>query len=253
MTGRGSSAGAARLLCAAASAALAGAPVFAQSAPAPQQPQPIEPAELDPNAPLAPMPDLGVEWPDLNAKDTAAPPAATTVAPPNATPTTPPKGKGATIQDGTGDIRYTVAVEGLAAIGDAEGLLTAFRQQSTLEAERKHPANAAQVARRASADADLLVELLRSQGYYDAMVDPSTQRAGDTLQVVLTADPGEQYKFASVELPGLQAAGPEGAKLRDIFAIKPGDPVVAQDVIAAGLALTTALGEQGYAEAKIGE
>ena len=30
---------------------------------------PIDPAELDPSAPLAPMPDLGVDWPDLNAKD----------------------------------------------------------------------------------------------------------------------------------------------------------------------------------------
>src|SRR5690348_4536076 len=198
MSGRGSSAGAARLLCAAASAVLASAPAFAQSAPPPSQPQPAEPAELDPNAPLAPMPDLGVEWPDLNAKDTTPPPATTTAA--------PTKGKATAAQDGAGDIRYTVAVEGLDAIGGAEDLLTAFRQQSTLEAERKHPANAAQVSRRAGADADLLTELLRSQGYYDATVDPSTQRVGDTLQVLLTADPGEQYKFASVELPGLDAA-----------------------------------------------
>jgi len=245
MTGRGSSAGAARLLCAAASAALAGAPALGQTAPTAQSPQPTEPAELDPNAPLAPMPDLGVEWPDLNTKETVTPP------PPSVT--TPEKTKSAKVESGTGDIRYTVAVEGLAAVGGSEDLVSAFRQQSTLEAERKHPANAAQVARRASADADLLVELLRSQGYYDAVVDPSTQRAGDTLQVVLTADPGEQYKFASVELPGLAAAGPDAAKLRDVFAVKPGDPVIAPDVIAAGVALTTALGEQGFAEAKVGE
>ena len=245
MTGRGSSAGAARLLCAAACAALAGAPAFAQTAPAPQQPQPTEPAELDPNAPLAPMPDLGVEWPDLNATDTAAPPAAT--------PATPSKGKAAAVEDGAGDIRYTVAVEGLDAIGGADDLLAAFRQQSTLEAERKHPANVAQVARRAGADADLLTELLRSQGYYDATVAPSTQRAGNTLQVLLTADAGEQYKFASVELPGLDAAGTDAKKLRDAFGVKAGDPVIAQDVIAAGAALTTALGEEGFAGAKVGE
>ena len=252
MTGRGSNAGAARLLCAAASAALAAAPAFGQTAPPPQQPQPIEPAELDPNAPLAPMPDLGVEWPDLNTKDTAAPaPAAT--APPEGAAAEPTKSKKVAIEDGTGDIRYTVAVEGLSAVGGAESLLTAFRQQSTLEAERKHPANAAQVARRAGADADLLAQLLRSQGYYDATVDPSTKRAGDTLQVVLTVDLGEQYKFASVELPGLNAAGPDAKKLRDAFAVKAGDPVVAQDVIAAGVALTTALGEEGFAEAKVGD
>src|SRR5206468_3960622 len=45
----------------------------------------------------------------------------------------------------------------------------------------------------------------------------------------------------------------DAARLRDIFGVKSGDPVVATDVIAAGVALTTALGEQGYAEAKIGE
>ena len=37
------------------------------------------------------------------------------------------------------------------------------------------------------------------------------------------------------------------------IAIKNGDPVIAQDVIASGLALKTALGEEGFAEAKIGE
>ena len=65
--------------------------------------------------------------------------------------------------------------------------------------------------------------------------------------------PGQQYRFASVELPGLDAAGPDAARLRDIFAVKAGDPVIAADVIAGGLALTQALGEEGFASAKIGE
>src|SRR5581483_2842817 len=120
---------------------------------------------------------------------------------------------------------------------DAEDLLKAFRQQSTLEAERKDAANAAQIGRRANADADLLAELLRSRGYYDADVTPSTDRNGNLLRVILTADPGVQYRFASVELPGLEAAGADAAKLRAAFAVKAGDPVIAQDVIAAGLAL----------------
>jgi translocation and assembly module TamA len=95
--------------------------------------------------------------------------------------------------------------------------------------------------------------LLRAQGYYDALVEPRTEKAGDALRVVLSADPGPQYRFASVDLPGLAAAGPEATQLRDIFGVKPGDPVIASDVIAGGVALTTALGEQGYAEAKLGE
>ena len=190
------------------------------------------------------MPDLGVEWPDLNAKDNEPPPAAAAQ---------PQKATSGSVSQNGGEIRYMVQVEGLASVGDTEDLLKAFRQQSTLEAERKNPANAAQIGRRAGADADLLVQLLRSQGYYDAVVEPRTEAEGDRLLVVLAAEPGEQYRFASVELPGLDAAGPLAARLRDIFAVKAGDPVIAQEVIAGGAALTTALGEQGFAQAKFGQ
>ncbi|HEX8840049.1 MAG TPA: BamA/TamA family outer membrane protein [Sphingomicrobium sp.] len=152
-----------------------------------------------------------------------------------------------------GNIRYTVAVEGLPPLGAFEDLLTAFRKQSALEAERKHPANAAQIGRRAEADAELLTELLRSQGYYDAAVEARTDKAGEALQVVLTADPGQQYRFASVDLPGLEKAGAEATRLREVFGVKAGDPVIASDVIAGGVALTQALGEEGFASAKVGE
>jgi translocation and assembly module TamA len=237
MSGRGLSVGAARLLCAVGGCALVSAPAFGQAAP---PPPPSDTGELDPNAPLAPLPELGVEWPELDATETAPP------------PTEVPAGKIQT-SEAVGSVRYAVDVDGLTAVGNAEELLTAFRKQSTLEAERKDEANAAQIGRRASADADLLAELLRSQGYYDAVVEPRTERNGDELRVILTADPGAQYRFASVELPGLDAAGPETASLREAFAVKAGDPVIAEDVIAAGVALATALGEQGYAEAKVGE
>jgi len=191
------------------------------------------------------MPDLGIAWPDLQPSDSAPPPAAT--------PATPKRTAKRGAANSSGDIRYTVQVEGLAAIGNAEDLLHEFRKQSALEAEHKDPANAAQIGRRASADADLLTELLRSQGYYDANVEARTDAQGGLLRVVLTADPGQQYRFASVELPGLEAAGSDAARLRDIFSVRPGDPVIATDVIAGGVALTQALGEEGFASAKIGE
>jgi translocation and assembly module TamA len=188
------------------------------------------------------MPDLGVDWPDLNAKDEAPP-----VAAPN------PQPQAATEEESTGDRKYSVSVEGLNSVGNVEDVLTAFRQQSALEGDRNKAANSAQIDRRSRADADLLEELLRSQGYYDADVEPRTERAGNALRVVLVAQPGEQYRFASVELPGLESAGPETEKLRNAFGVKAGDPVIAADVIGAGLVLRTTLGEQGYASARIGE
>src|SRR5260221_9260140 len=118
----------AQLSCpAAAAGAFCPAPSLAQPAPPGPLP-PADPVELDPNAPLDPMPNLGVAWPELNAKDTAAP----------AAPAVPQR-KGRTPAPVSGDMRYTVTVEGLASVSDAAELLRAFRQQSALEAERKNP------------------------------------------------------------------------------------------------------------------
>lgn len=244
MDGRGFRVTRARWWCAAAASALLPGPLLAQGLPPSPAPVPSPPdaAELDPNAPLDPMAGLGVAWPELNAKDTALPPS------PAAS-----KRKGRTQAVVTGETRYTVQIEGLSSVGEAEELLRSFRQQSALQAERKDPANAAQIGRRAGADADLLAQLLRSEGYYDASVEPRTDKSAGGLSVILTVDPGQQYRFASVELPGLDAAGPDAARLRASFGVNAGDPVVATDVIAAGVALTSALGEQGYAGARLGE
>ena len=121
MIGRVSPGRAARLLCAAATLPLASA-ALAQTAPPPSQAQaePPDAAELDPSAPLAPLPDLGVDWPDLNANDTAAPAAATAPARQST--------------ESASTLRYTWALEGLGSIGAAEDLVKAFKQQSALEA-----------------------------------------------------------------------------------------------------------------------
>ena len=237
MSGRGSARRAAQLHCAAALGAILASPALAQ-APQPA-PTPSGPAELDPSAPLDPMPDLGVDWPDLNAKD-------------QSTVALPGQGDGQADQ-GAGERKYVMVIEGLGDVGGREDLLKAFRLGSVLQADRKDPANAAQIDRRSRADADLLEQLLRSQGYYDADVEPRTEPSGDVLRVVLEAVPGQQYRFASVELPGLEGAGPEAATLRTAFGINTGDPVIAQEVIDGGLALKIALGERGFAEAKFGE
>jgi translocation and assembly module TamA len=230
----------ARLLCAAASTALACGPALAQQAqPRQPPPAPADPADVDPSAPLAPMPDIGVPWPDLSK------------APPEQVAPEAPQGE--VITDTSAERNYTIAIDGLDRVGDAQALVDEFQKQSALYEGRKDTANAAQIQRRSESDADLLAEILRSQGYYDAVVEPDIEPAGQVLRVTLQADPGVQYKFQSVELPGLDAAGTDSAKLRESFAVKAGDPVVASDVIAANVALKVALGEEGFALAKIGD
>jgi translocation and assembly module TamA len=207
--------------------------------------QPAGSAELDPNAPLEPLPDLGVEWPDMNAPDAQQP---------IATPEEQVVVEERPVAIDVGEVRrYSVLLEGISGIADEETLFTAFDEQSALRKGRGEAANAAQIDRRSRADVDLLAELLRSRGYYDAVVEPRIENAANGLTVVLAAEPGRQYTFQSVTLPGLESAGQEATALRKAFAVQAGDPVIAEDVIDAGTALQVALGEEGFALAEIGE
>jgi translocation and assembly module TamA len=229
---------AAQLLCAAAWSALACPPAFAQQQPSQTPPQP---ADIDPSAPLDPMPDIGVPWPEIGT------------APPEEQSSPETAAGESAITDTASEHYYAITIAGLERLGNSAELVKSFEKQSALYEGRKQEANAAQIQRRAEDDSGLLAELLRSQGYYDAFVEPVIEPEGNVLRVTLEAQPGEQYRFQSVELPGIEAAGPDSETLRQSFGVKAGDPVVAQDVIAADLALKVALGEEGFALAKIGE
>jgi len=236
-----------RWLAGCAGLALGAAQLCAQAAPPAS-----DPAELDPSAPLDPMSDLGVEWPDLNQAEPALPPEIEGVAPEAAAEATEQAAEG--VEDAAAARAYRWSVEGLEGLAAADEIRAGFDERSTLKSDRNHTANAAQIDRRARADAELLAELLRSQGYYDASVEPEIVSAAGGLVVSLMAAPGQQYHFESVELPGLEAAaGGEAGPLREAFAVKAGDPVVAQTVVEASVAFQVALGERGFATAKVGE
>src|SRR4051794_40842084 len=112
MSGWGSARRIAQLHCATALGVILAAPAIGQAAPSP--PSPSAPGELDPSAPLDPMPDLGVAWPVLDAQDQA--------------PAQPGQAATAAAED-AGERRYTIVIEGLPPIGGADDLLKAFRQQ----------------------------------------------------------------------------------------------------------------------------
>jgi translocation and assembly module TamA len=193
---------------------------------------------LDPSAPLAPLPDLGVDWPDVEKE-----PDAEIAETPDAS-----------ISDASAEREYAVQIEGLDSIADSPTLLEEFNSLSTLMANREDPANAAQLDRRAREDADLLIELLRAHGHYDASVatEVSTAPDSDRVQVALRAEPGPLYRFSDVQLPGLEEAGDDASALRAAFGVDPNDPVSSPLVIAGEAALRVELGERGYAFAEVG-
>lgn len=195
-------------------------------------------ASIDPSAPLDPMSDIGIDWPDL-ARD-----------PDEAIATTPDS----TVADAATERSYTVSIAGLDD-ALAATLRPQFDQLSTLMQNRRDPANAAQIDRRAREDADLLGELLRAHGYYDAAVRTSVEAAaaaGGPIRALLEAEPGPLYRFAEVSLPGIEAAGADSVPLREAFGITPSDPVDAGAVTAGEAALRAELGRRGYVFAEIG-
>ncbi|PTQ10294.1 hypothetical protein CLG96_12205 [Sphingomonas oleivorans] len=231
-----------RTLTAIAAALLLTMPADAQDAP-PVTDQPLPDADgdsLDPDAPLTPLPDLGVDWPDVSGAE--APPG---VPARPGSPTEPQNAEGRAL-------RYQVILSGLQGLPDS--LRTRFNELSTLKAGEDKPANTAQIDRRAREDETLLRDLLRAYGHYAAEVTTGVEAgAGDSLTVSLGVEPGPVYNFSSVSLEGVEKTGAKAEGLRRTFGVAPGDPVNA-DAVAGGQArLKEELGQQGFPFARVGE
>ncbi|MEQ1548287.1 MAG: BamA/TamA family outer membrane protein, partial [Chakrabartia sp.] len=194
-----------------------------------------DPLALDPETPLADLPDIGIAWPELKSEpiDPSQPAAQTEIAE---------------------ERRYKVSIEGMDGVS-ADQLAARFDALSVLKANEGKPANIAQIDRRAREDADVLVQLLRADGYYDSVVETRVEPGTATtpLTVFLTIEPGPLYRFSDVAVTGLGEAGPKGVELRNAFTVDVRDPVDADDVIASESTLTTLLSREGFPFAKIGE
>ena len=206
------------------------APLAAQVAPVPPAQQPAPEAPLDPAAPLAELPGIGVDWPDLSAE-----------------PATPADRQA----DAAAERRYSWRIDGVDTVASAV-LRQRFAQLSALDTHDGDPANAAQLDRRAREDADLLVTLLRAEGYYDARVATRVEPGVRPL-VVLDATPGALYRFDAVTLAGVEAAGDKAPALTGAFGVGARDPVNADAVASGETALRAALGRQGFPFARVGE
>ncbi|MHA6722093.1 autotransporter assembly complex protein TamA [Sphingomonas sp. RS2018] len=228
--------GPARRPCAIAAAWLAFAPftAHAQDAPATPPPAPADGGGLDPASPMAPLPGIGVDWPDLTsapADQDAVSTERAQIAP---------------------ETRYSYKLIGIDGVASAL-LRQRFDAESSLRANRDDKALSAQVDRRAREDAGLLETLLRAEGYYDARVTTRVEPQAGALVVTLEAEPGALYRFADVELAGVQAAGAKADTLRDAFGIARDAPVNSDTIAAAEDRLRTAVGEEGFAFARVGE
>lgn len=216
--------------------------------------------------PLDAMPDIGVDWPDMAQPDRVAPlpddpadPAAQAVdaAPLPADPasTQEPVEEAASFADTGEERRYSVQLNGVDAIADAQ-FTQRFDELSVLKQGEGKAANLAQINRRMKEDGELLDRLLRAKGYYAARIRSAVTAppaGSDRLSVAFDIVPGTQYLLASVDVLGLAEAAGQEARLRAAFPPKPGDPVDADAILAGRDALATKLAESGFPFARVDE
>ncbi|MBK8629770.1 MAG: BamA/TamA family outer membrane protein [Sphingomonadales bacterium] len=197
-------------------------------------PASADPGQLDAEAPLDAMPDIGVAWPDMAApvageESAAAQPAE------------------------LAERRYKVVLEGVEALA-ATPVRERFETLSTLKAGEKSAANSAQIQRRIRQDSALLDTVLRASGHYDAQIDSEVENAADgTLTVRMVVTAGPLYRFENVQISGLDKAGDQKEAFGAILGIEAQDAVDADDVTGGATALERTMRQSGYPFAKVGE
>ena len=247
-------------------------------APAAEQGTAIVVPELDPGSPLAPLPELQLAWPEdavLPAVEELSPEPDIELAEQAA------KDQLAAAGIGPGEAAPRLADAEVTGLGKGvelafpagedmagrDDVADRFAELSTLRRLRDDDDTIAQVARRARADRDLLLRTLRNYGYYDAEVyqtlggvrereageAPSAGETPGEARVRFDVLPGPQYMFGAIDLGNLAATGSDLPGLRAAFELQPGDPVLGDRIVAERLDLDIALGETGYAFAKVAE
>lgn len=154
---------------------------------------------------------------------------------------------------------------------EMEDLTDRFESLSSLRTLGKNGENLAQMTRRAHDDVDVLVQILRLYGYYDAEVsqnliglsagsDVVQSAPATTTKTTATAAitvrfeivPGTRYPLAAITLGDI-ARSPDQAVLLTALALKTGDPANTETILAARDRLIDQLGHIGYAFNKVGD
>ncbi len=213
---------------------------------------------LQPDAPMASLPELSVDWPDeleLAPLPSVEPDEDIRFAEPAVQAT--PLGESGVVEQISPEL-----VLAFPASTEAFPLRTEFIERfealSTVEQLEGNGESVAQLAARARADEELLVEMLRVYGYYNAQVIRSVvvpgndEQSDEAGQVRFDIIPGQRYRFGEIDLGKLNTA-PDAGLLRAAFEIETGDLMSSDRIVEEKADLDLTLGENGYPFAEIGE
>ncbi|MXP26590.1 BamA/TamA family outer membrane protein [Altererythrobacter indicus] len=158
--------------------------------------------------------------------------------------------------DKTVKVPYTVKVNGLASADDEAktDMAGMFKDLSALE-ESDDAANTAQVAARLTEDSALIKRILASQGWYGAQtntrIERSTSDNGLPLTAVIDVTPGKRYSFSDIVIKADPTIPPD--LIQKNFALKVGEPIIADRVQGAEAKIAVTLPQEGYPFATVGQ
>ncbi|WP_219993577.1 autotransporter assembly complex protein TamA [Asticcacaulis tiandongensis] len=190
-----------------------------------------------PEAPPLSDPALEAALPPLETYDLTAAPDAEVVA--NNDSDTPPP------------VRYDTRFEGF----HATHIDRAFKDLSVLRDGKGTAGNLSQLRARLQEDEILALRLLKSHGYYDAVVRsridlPSADNPESRATAVISVVPGEIYTLSSIAIEADPTEPP--TLIRDALPLNPGDAIDADLIKSAEANVTLTLPQQGYPFAQLG-
>lgn len=155
------------------------------------------------------------------------------------------------------EVRYRLDLQGL-DVADKEtetSLKSEFKSLSALEKGDGKAANTAMVSARLTEDSQLMETVLASEGWYSPVIrtrlDAPADQANPEMAAVIAVTPGKRYVFSDIVI---NADPTEPANLiADNFALKIGEPIVAERVQGAEAKVALVLPENGYPFAEVGQ
>lgn len=155
------------------------------------------------------------------------------------------------------EIGYQTRIDGLAAadLAASSDLEGEFSRLSGLRQGKGRAANLAQLNSRLSEDALLIRKLLAGEGWFDATVTTRVDRAntpdGQPLTAVIAITAGQRFAISEITVIADPTDPPD--LIRRNLDLAPGQPVIAERVLAAEAKVALVLPESGYPFAEVGQ
>lgn len=149
----------------------------------------------------------------------------------------------------TAGINYTVKIEG-ALSDEIRDLMKSVSRTEDLK--NRPPAALNLLRRRAEDDVPLLLQVLRSKGYYGAKIEVEIAERAKPVSVIFRTNPGPVYIVESVEIENLRAPDlyvelPSPSEI----GLELGKPAIASEIIAAEADLLRRMRRKGFPFASI--